>query len=133
MSAYVLSGEALAELDEIWRYIAQDDIGAADDWIAKLLDACDLLARNPLAGHRRKDLTEDALLFWPVGKYLIIYRTLEDSIEGVAVTQGPATSPPICAAAPELHLLIPPGILSCYGHRWLRHCDRHPLPGGRID
>lgn len=88
MSGYVLSGEALGELDDIWVYIAQDDIDAADGWIAKLLDACDLLARNPLAGHTRKDLTEDSVLFWPVGKYLIICRILEGSIEIVAVTQG---------------------------------------------
>ena len=54
MSVYVLSSEALAELDEIWGYIARDDIEAADRWIAKLLDACELLARNPLAGHTRE-------------------------------------------------------------------------------
>lgn len=88
MSHYVLSSEALAELDEIWGYIARDDMEAADRWIAKLLDACELLACNPLAGHTRKDLTEDSFLFWPVGKYLIIYRVLEDAIEILAVTQG---------------------------------------------
>jgi plasmid stabilization system protein ParE len=88
MSRYVLSSEALAELDEIWVYIAQDDIEAADRWIAKLLEACEMLARNPLAGHIRKDLTERSILFWPVGKYLVIYRTLENAIEILAVTQG---------------------------------------------
>jgi plasmid stabilization system protein ParE len=88
MSGYVLSSEALLELDEIWGFIAQDDIEAADRWIARLLDACEMLARNPRAGHLRKDLTKDFLLFWPVGAYLIIYRMLEDAIEIVAVTQG---------------------------------------------
>jgi plasmid stabilization system protein ParE len=88
LSRYVLSSEALAELDDIWGYIAQDDIEAADRWIAKLLDACELLARNPQAGHARNDLTESSFLFWPVGKYFIIYRVLEDVIEIVAVTQG---------------------------------------------
>lgn len=76
MSQYVLSGEALLELDDIWGYIAQDDIEAADRWIAKLLDACEMLARNPRVGHARKDLTENSLLFWPVGAYLIFYRRL---------------------------------------------------------
>jgi hypothetical protein len=58
MSRYVLSSEALLKLDDIWGYIAQDDIEAADRWIAKLLDACEMLARNPRVGHTRKDLTE---------------------------------------------------------------------------
>ncbi len=88
MSGYVLSSEALAELDEIWAYIARDDIEAADRWIAALFDACELLGRNPQAGHTRKDLTKDPFLFWSVGRYFIIYRTLKDGIEVVAVTQG---------------------------------------------
>jgi plasmid stabilization system protein ParE len=46
MSRYFLSGEALAELDDIWEYIAQDDIEAANRWVAKLLDACELLAQS---------------------------------------------------------------------------------------
>lgn len=88
MSRYFLSSEALAELDDIWEYIARDDIEAASRWIARLLDACEMLARNPLAGHTRKDLTERSLRFWSVGEYLILYRILEDAIEIVAVTQG---------------------------------------------
>ena len=35
-----------------------------------------------------KDLTENSFHFWPVGKYLIVYRIVEDSIEILAVTQG---------------------------------------------
>jgi plasmid stabilization system protein ParE len=88
MNRNVLSSEALAELDDIWEYIAQDDIEAANRWVAKLLDACELLALNPLAGHTRKDLTETSLRFWPVGEYLIMYRILEGAIEIVAVSQG---------------------------------------------
>ncbi len=88
MSRYTLSNEALVELDDIWGYIAQDDIEAADRWIAKLLDACEMLAGNPRVGHARKDLTAHSVLFWPVGAYLIIYRNLEEAIEILAVTQG---------------------------------------------
>lgn len=40
-------------------------------------------------GHRREDLTSSAVLFWPVGAYLIIYRAAERRpVEIVAVTQG---------------------------------------------
>jgi antitoxin ParD1/3/4/toxin ParE1/3/4 len=44
-------------------------------------------------GHKRKDLTEYPVLFWPVGAYLIIYRVQIDFIEIVAVTQGARNIP----------------------------------------
>jgi plasmid stabilization system protein ParE len=33
MSAYVLSEDADVDLDDIWEYIAQDNIDAGDRWI----------------------------------------------------------------------------------------------------
>lgn len=88
MSGYVLGADAALDLDDIWEYIAQDDVDAADRWIAKLYDAFEALARTPGMGHRREDLTEYPVLFWPVGAYLIIYRAERRPIEIVAVTQG---------------------------------------------
>lgn len=88
MSKYVLSVAAELDLDEIWDYIAQDNIDAADRWIDKLFDAFQSLAQTPRMGHKREDLTVFPVLFWPVGAYLILYRTHEDLIEIVAVTQG---------------------------------------------
>jgi len=54
---YVLSTGAELDLDEVWEYIALDNIRAADRWIGKLFDAFDALARNPGMGHKREDLT----------------------------------------------------------------------------
>lgn len=88
MSGYVLGADAALDLDDIWEYIAQDDVDAADRWIAKLYDAFEALARTPGMGHRREDLTEYPVLFWPVGAYLIIYRAERRPVEIVAVTQG---------------------------------------------
>ena len=88
MSNYILTEEADEDLREIWDYIAQDDIEAADRWDAKLRDAFGMLARNPRAGHMRKDLTETPVLFWPVGAYLILYRIKNQRVEIAAVTQG---------------------------------------------
>jgi plasmid stabilization system protein ParE len=81
MKEYVLSTGAELDLDEIWEYIAQDNIRAADRWV-------DALARNPGMGHKREDLTAYPILFWPVGAYLILYRAQQEFIEIVAVTQG---------------------------------------------
>jgi plasmid stabilization system protein ParE len=88
MNEYVLGLDAELDLDEIWEYIAQDNIQAADRWIAKLFEAFDALARTPGMGHKREDLTTLPVLFWPVGAYLILYRVKSERVEIVAVTQG---------------------------------------------
>jgi plasmid stabilization system protein ParE len=88
MSRYVVSAEAKTDLGEIWEYIAQDNLDAADRWIARLREAFDSLARAPGIGHKREDLTDFPVLFWPVGEYLVIYRAQTEHVEIVAVTQG---------------------------------------------
>ena len=87
MSRYVLSVDAQLDLEEIWDYIAQDSIAAADRWTEKLFDAFEGLARTPQIGHKREDLSDLPVLFWPVGTYLVIYRVAE-RVEIVAITQG---------------------------------------------
>lgn len=67
MSGYILSVDADFDLDDIWEYIAADNLGAADRWIEKLFDAFEALGQAPGMGHRREDLTSHAVLFWPVG------------------------------------------------------------------
>ena len=88
MSGYILSTAAEFDFDEIWEYIAADNIDAADRWVGKLFDAFEALGQMPGMGHRREDLTSFPVLFWPVGAYLIIYRAERRPIEIVAVTQG---------------------------------------------
>ena len=88
MSGYILGSDALADLDNIWEYIAQDSIDAADNWIRRLFEAFESLALTPGMGHRREDLTGLHVLFWPVGSYLVIYRAQHRPLEIVAVTQG---------------------------------------------
>ena len=75
MNGYELSPEALADLQEIWVYIAGDNPAAADELEADIYQACESLARNPRLGHKRPDLTDEPVLFWPVrGRYLVIYQ-----------------------------------------------------------
>ena len=56
--------------------------------MGKLFDAFEALGRMPGMGHKREDLTSYPVLFWPVGSYTIIYRSVQRPIEIVAVTQG---------------------------------------------
>jgi plasmid stabilization system protein ParE len=89
MSDYVLGSDAVLDLEDIWDYIAADNVVAADRWAAKLFDAFEGIARMPGIGHRREELTAYPVLFWTVGAYLIIYRAEEHRpVEIVAVTQG---------------------------------------------
>ena len=87
MSSYILSVDADLDLDDVWEYIAADNIDAADHWIERLFNAFEALGQTPGMGHRRKDLTSYPVLFWPVGAYLIIYRAECRPNEIVAVTR----------------------------------------------
>jgi plasmid stabilization system protein ParE len=87
VSGYILGADADRDLDEIWEYIAAGNIAAADRWVRELFDTFEALGRTPGMGHKRADLTSYAVLFWPVGAYLIIYRAGRWPIEIVAVTQ----------------------------------------------
>ncbi len=88
MTDFILSPAAIQDLDEIWEYIAEDSIDAADRWLAKLEKATRRLAEMPGIGHTRKDLTDKPVLFWPVGRYLIIYRDDRDPVEIVRVVNA---------------------------------------------
>ena len=75
MKGFRLAPEASADIEEIWEYIAEDDIEAAARVRHAFLDSCRLLAQHPRLGHRREDLTtHSGVRFWPVFSYLIVYR-----------------------------------------------------------
>jgi plasmid stabilization system protein ParE len=46
VSGYILSVDADLDLDEIWEYIAADNIDAADHWIEKLFGAFEALGQK---------------------------------------------------------------------------------------
>ena len=46
------------------------------------------LAASPGAGHWRKDLTDQAVKFFPVYSYLIVYRPDTKPLQVVSILQG---------------------------------------------
>lgn len=56
MADYYLSRAAIADLDDIWDYIAQDSVSQADKMQERLFSACQQLARNPHQGRPRPEL-----------------------------------------------------------------------------
>ena len=63
MSGYAFHPDAFADLDEIWEYIAQDNVDAADRVLADIHSTLTTLAASPHIGHRRPDLTTRPLRF----------------------------------------------------------------------
>ncbi len=88
MSGYLLSVDADFDLDDIWEYIAADNIDAADRWSGKLLDGFEALGQTPGMGHRREDLTSYPVLWLPRRRVPNTHRAERRPIEIVAVTQG---------------------------------------------
>ena len=53
MSGYAFHPDAFADLDEIWIYIAEHNVDAADRVLADIHSTLTLLAGTPHIGHRR--------------------------------------------------------------------------------
>jgi len=85
------------DLIDIWIYIATDNPNAADGLLDDFENAFLLLAGQPRLGPARPDIAPE-LRYFPVGRYLILYREIADGIEVVRVLHG----------ARELSRLFPP-------------------------
>jgi plasmid stabilization system protein ParE len=79
MSRYAFHPDAFADLDEIWEYIAKDNLDAADRVLSDVHSTLATLAASPEIGHLRPDLTTRPLRFHVVrGEYLIAYGLRND-------------------------------------------------------
>ena len=95
MLAYVISPDALQDLQDIWDFIASDNVSAANELQDEFFDAFEKLAQRPQMGHTRPDLTNRDLRFWPVGSYLIVYRKAPSRLQVVAILHGARDIPAI--------------------------------------
>jgi len=85
---------AKADLAGIWKYIAMDNLDAAERWLENIDDKLKLLAEFPGAGPRRDDLAPGVRSF-TTGNYLIFYREQKDAIEVIRVLHGARDLPEI--------------------------------------
>jgi plasmid stabilization system protein ParE len=81
MNHFVLHPEAYADLNEIWEYVAADNLDAADRVLDEIYESLTPLARFPHQGHSRLDLTSRPLKFRVVRDYVIAY-TLDEKPAG---------------------------------------------------
>jgi plasmid stabilization system protein ParE len=97
MSGYALHPEALADLDKIREYIAEDNPDAADRVITEIFDAIRSLAVFPHQGYRRPNLTSREVRFKFVREYVIANAPDKSPLRVLAVIHG-RRSPRVMAA-----------------------------------
>lgn len=94
MALLRISGDAQADLDEIWFRIAADDVEAADRLTDSLLAEYSRLARHPYLGRLRKDL-RPGIRSWAHGNYVIFYTATDDVVGIARVLYGGRDLPPL--------------------------------------
>ena len=79
----------LAQTDilEIWEFIADNSVAAADRWVDHLDDQFRLLATQPMMGRAREELSPGVRSF-PIGRYVVFYVPIDDGIDVVRVLHG---------------------------------------------
>jgi toxin ParE1/3/4 len=87
MPTVIRTNRAESDLCEIWLYISEQSVAAADQFLETIEDKCQLLAAHPELGQSRPELAP-RLRSFSVGRYVIFYRPIEDGIELVRVIYG---------------------------------------------
>ena len=87
MSELLLVPRALADMDDIWLYIARDNMEAADRVIDNMRSRMSGLLRSPNSGRVRPELGE-GIRSYPAGVYLIFYRTTSNGVVILRVMHG---------------------------------------------
>jgi len=87
MARIIRTKLARADLRDIWLYIAQDSIDAADRFLDRLDRTTRVIAKNPALG-QRQDQIKQGLRRFVVGRYLIFYEPIVGGIRVVRVLHG---------------------------------------------
>ena len=88
VNCYDFHPAAALDLNEIWDFIAEDSLDAADQVIADILAGIEAAVAFPNQGHKRRDLTSRPLRFIVVHEYLVAYAPEENPLWVLAVMHG---------------------------------------------
>jgi len=80
----IFSARSRTDFEQIVRYIARDDPGAAERFGLKLIAQAESLADAPEMGPGPRLTQRPSTRFFPVGSYLIIYR-LDEGLRAVRI------------------------------------------------
>jgi toxin ParE1/3/4 len=84
MSTVFRRPQAAEDIEEIWDYIADDSLPAADRWLEQLDEQFQRLAAHPLMGRAREELAGGMRSF-PFARYVIFYAPVDGGIDVVRV------------------------------------------------
>ena len=87
MPSIVIRPKAVADLAEIWAYIAEDSAREADAFASRIHEEFRMLTRQPRIGRERPELLA-GLRSFPVARYVIFYLPRPRGIEVVRVLHG---------------------------------------------
>jgi plasmid stabilization system protein ParE len=90
-SSFQLTKRAIEDLEEIWRYIAEDSVRAADRVEAVILRSCGRLSHFPKLGSKRSEITPLPVRFWTVTRYpnfIIVNRPETIPLQVIAILHG---------------------------------------------
>jgi len=82
-----ITPQAEADLLEVWHYVAKGGEARADAFLDKVLEQCRQLAQFPRMGRTRYNLAPNLRSF-PVKKFVIFYRPVDDTVEIVRILYG---------------------------------------------
>ena len=88
MRNYTYSSAAYQDLEEIFDYIAKDNLMAAHRVWAEIEAALAMPSERPLLGYRRPDWTDEPVRFWAVRSYVIVYRPDSQPLQVVRIIHG---------------------------------------------
>jgi len=88
MRRLLIQPQARLDLLEIWQFIAEDSIVAANRVGEKLDAAIRGLQAMPGKGHCRSDVTHAQYRFWTVYSYVIAYRFDDETLLIVRIVHG---------------------------------------------
>ena len=86
-AAYRLTKQAEVDVQDIWLYIAADNVNAADRLVDRFTETFEQLATTPRIGQAQEQY-RSGLRCFPVGRYVIFYSIVDDEIEVYRVLHG---------------------------------------------
>jgi toxin ParE1/3/4 len=87
MPTLIVSPLAEEDLEEIWSFVAERDVEAADRLVDEITGRFDHLLAYPEAGRARHELLVN-LRSLPVKRYVIFYQPTDDGVEIFRVLHG---------------------------------------------
>jgi antitoxin ParD1/3/4/toxin ParE1/3/4 len=101
MKRFIPTPRTRQDVNDIWDYIADENIEAADRVLEALHNAMIKLAKNPGIGHWREVLTDKRHRFFLVYSYLIVYRHETKPLQSIRVLHAARDVRSILNLAPE--------------------------------